>query len=212
LLPKIKICGITNLADAELAVKLGANYLGLNFFEDSPRGLSPNTAANLSLELKSEFPRVKLVGVFVDENPEKIRLISEICELDVLQFHGNETPKFCAQFQLPIWKAFRVKNENSFEDLQPFLSLEGIVLDAFKKGQFGGTGQTFDWELIHKIRDEIPFFVLAGGINPQNVKKATRQLKPDVIDVCSGVEIDGDPCKKDPVKLKKLFEELRDLS
>jgi len=212
LLPKIKICGITSLADAELAVKFKVHYLGLNFFEDSPRGLNPDTAANLSLELKSEFPRVKLVGVFVDENPEKIRLISEICELDVLQFHGNETPEFCAQFQLPIWKAFRVKNENSFEDLQQFLSLDGIVLDAFKKGQFGGTGQTFDWELIHKIRDEIPFFILAGGINPQNVKKAARQLKPDVIDVCSGVEMDGDPCKKDPVKLKKLFEELRDLS
>jgi phosphoribosylanthranilate isomerase len=210
--PKVKICGITNLADAELAVKLGAHYLGLNFFEASPRSLDPNAAANLSLEIKSELSRVKLVGVFVDENPEKIRLISEICELDILQFHGNETPEFCAQFQLPAWKAFRVKNENSFEDLQQFLSMDGIVLDAFKKGQFGGTGQTFDWELIHKIRDEIPFFILAGGINPQNVKKAARQLKPDVIDVCSGVEMDGDPCKKDPVKLKKLFEELRDLS
>ncbi len=193
-------------------MKLGAHYLGLNFFEASPRSLDPNAAANLSLEIKSELSRVKLVGVFVDENPEKIRLISEICELDILQFHGNETPEFCAQFQLPAWKAFRVKNENSFEDLQQFLSMDGIVLDAFKKGQFGGTGQTFDWELIHKIRDEIPFFILAGGINPQNVKKAARQLKPDVIDVCSGVEMDGDPCKKDPVKLKKLFEELRDLS
>ncbi|MCF7836109.1 phosphoribosylanthranilate isomerase [Candidatus Gracilibacteria bacterium] len=210
--PKVKICGITNFADAELAVKLGAHYLGLNFFEASPRSLDPNTAANLSLAIKSKFPRVKLVGVFVDESLAKIRLISEICELDILQCHGNETPKFCAQWNLPVWKAFRVKNENSFGDLEQFLALDGIVLDAFKKGQFGGTGQTFDWELIHRIRDEIPFFILAGGINPQNVKKAAQQLKPDVIDVCSGVEMNDDPCKKDPAKLKNLFEELRDLS
>lgn len=193
-------------------MKAGAEFLGLNFFEESPRTLGPDAAANLALDIKTNFPDVNLVGVFVDENPEKIRLIADICELDVLQFHGKEDPEFCAKFDLPVWKAFRVKNENSFEDLQQFLNLDGIVLDAFKKGQFGGTGQTFDWKLIHRIRDEIPFFILAGGLTPKNISKAVKQLKPNVVDICSGIEVDGNPRKKNPEKLAELFEELHKLS
>ncbi|MFH0834627.1 MAG: phosphoribosylanthranilate isomerase [Patescibacteria group bacterium] len=209
---KIKICGITNMEDATAAVKLGASYLGLNFFDESPRGMHPDDAANLAGEIKNKFPRLPLVGVFVDENPEKIRLISEICELDVLQLHGNESPEFCQQFGLPIWKAFRVRNENSFDELQQFLELDGIVLDAYKRGQFGGTGQTFDWQLIHKIRDELPFFILAGGMNAKNIEKAIEQLKPDVVDVCSGIEVTGNPRKKDLAKMEELFEVVRKLS
>ncbi|MBU1089379.1 phosphoribosylanthranilate isomerase [Patescibacteria group bacterium] len=207
--PLVKICGITNLTDAAAAVKEGAHYLGLNFFPDSPRGLTPDAAANLALEIKTKFPHVKLVGVFVDEAVEKIRLLAEICELDILQFHGSESLKFCAQFELPVWRAFRVKNENSFNDLQQFLGLDGIVLDAFKRGRFGGTGQTFDWKLIHRVRDQIPFFILAGGINSKNAAKAVKQLKPDVVDVCSGVETENDPRRKDPEKLAELFEAIK---
>ncbi|MFH1545936.1 MAG: phosphoribosylanthranilate isomerase [Patescibacteria group bacterium] len=207
--PLIKICGITNLTDAAAAVEGGAHYLGLNFFPHSPRELTPDTAANLALEIKTKFPHVKLVGVFVDEAVEKIRLLAEICELDILQFHGNESLKFCTQFELPVWRAFRVKNESSFDDLQQFLGLDGIVLDAFKRGRFGGTGQTFDWKLIHRVRDQIPFFILAGGINSKNAAKAVKQLKPDVVDVCSGVEIENDPRRKDPEKLAELFEVIK---
>ncbi len=207
--PQIKICGITNFTDAAAAVKNGASYLGLNFFPDSPRGLTPDAAANLALEIKNKFPRVKLVGVFVDEAAEKIRLLAEICEFDILQFHGNEPLKFCTQFELPVWRAFRVRDENSLDDLQQFLNLDGIVLDAFKRGAFGGTGQTFDWKLIHRIRDEIPFFILAGGMNSKNAAKAIKQLKPDVVDVCSGVEVENDPRRKDPEKLAELFEAVK---
>ena len=210
--PEVKICGITNFEDAAAAAKLGANYLGLNFFAESPRGLNPSAAVNLALKIKTELPQIKLVGVFVNEDPKKIQLLAETCELDILQLHGKESPEFCKQFSLPIWRAFRVKNENSFEDLQQFLDLDGIVLDAFRKGKFGGTGQTFDWELIHKIRDEIPFFILAGGINPKNALKAAKQLRPNVVDICSGVELDEHPRKKDAKKLAKLFEELCKLS
>ncbi|MCK5472236.1 phosphoribosylanthranilate isomerase [Candidatus Gracilibacteria bacterium] len=210
--PEIKICGITNLTDAKAAVKNGASYLGLNFFPDSLRGLTPDAAANLALDIKNKFPRIKLVGVFVDEVAEKIRLLAEICELDILQFHGNESPKFCAQFELPTWRAFRVRDENSLDDLQQFLNLDGIVLDAFKRGQFGGTGQTFNWELIHRIRDEIPFFILAGGMNSKNAAKAVKQLKPNVVDVCSGVETENDPRKKDLEKLAELFEAVKNVS
>ncbi len=205
---KVKICGITNFTDAEVSIKAGAEFLGLNFFENSKRGLAPTDAANLALEIKTKFPEIKIVGVFVNEDESKVRLLSEICELDILQFHGEESPEFCAQFELPVWRAFRVRNENSLDDLQQYLNLDGIVLDAFRRGEFGGTGQTFDWKLIHKSRDRIPFFILAGGITPGNVGKAVKQLSPDVVDVCSGVEIDNDPRKKDPGKIAKLFEEL----
>lgn len=209
---KIKICGITNFEDAVNAVKLGADFLGLNFFADSPRGLTPDAAADLAGEIKNKFPRIPLVGVFVDETADKIRLLAELCELDILQFHGNESPEFCANFDQEIWRVFRVKNESSLEDLQQFLNLDGIVLDAFKKGQFGGTGQTFDWKLIHRVRDELPFFILAGGINAKNIERAITQLRPDVIDVCSGVEIEGSPRKKDLAKMKELFGVVKKLS
>ena len=209
---EVKICGITNFDDAELAVTAGANYLGLNFFPDSARFLELNQATLLVEKIKTNFPEVGLVGVFVDELAEKIQQTTEICELDILQFHGNESPEFCAQFDLPIWKAFRVRNENSFEDLQQFLHLDGIVLDAFKKGHFGGTGQTFDWQMIHKIRDELPNFILAGGLNPKNIRKAVEQLQPNIVDLASGVELANDPRKKDPEKIQALFVELAKVS
>lgn len=209
---KIKICGITNFEDASAAVKLGASFLGLNFFPDSPRALTPDDAANLAGEIKDAFPHTPLVGVFVDESVEKVRLLSELCELDILQFHGHESPEFCVQFAQPVWRAFRVENENSLDELQQFLGLDGIVLDAFKKGHFGGTGQTFNWELIHKVRDELPFFILAGGINPKNITRAIEQLKPNVVDVCSGVEVEHNPRKKDLKKMQELFEVAKQLS
>lgn len=147
--------------------------------------------------------------MFVNDEEKKIKRVAELCELDVLQFHGNETPDFCSKFELPIWRAFRVKDSDSLGDIQQFIHLAGIVLDAYKKGDFGGTGQTFDWELIHKIRDEIPFFILSGGLNPYNVSKAIKQLKPNVMDVCSGVETGDNKRKKDHQKIKSLFEAIR---
>ena len=209
---KIKICGITNLTDALAAKEAGAKYLGLNFFADSPRGLAPDAAANLALAIKDKLPRIKLVGVFVDEALEKVRLLANLCELDILQFHGHESPEFCASFELPVWRAFRVRDEGSLDDLQNYLNLDGIVLDAFKRGRFGGTGQTFDWKMIHRVRDKIPFFILAGGITSKNIGKAIKQLMPDVVDACSGVEIDGDPRRKDPEKLRALFETVKSVS
>jgi phosphoribosylanthranilate isomerase len=205
-MPHIKICGLTNYADAALAIQLGATYLGLNFFADSPRYLNLDDAEKLAREIKTNYPKVKLVGVFVDELPEQIKKTAEIARLDILQLHGDETPEFCNNFNLPIWKAFRVRDENSLEDLQPFLNLSGIVLDAYKKGSFGGTGQTFDWKLIHHVRDQLPFFILSGGLNPANILKAIEQLKPNVIDICSGVETAENPRQKSPEKLHALFE------
>jgi len=206
---EVKICGITNFEDAKIATEAGAKFLGLNFFVRSPRALEINEAAILAIKIKSELPTVKLVGVFVDELPERIEQLIKICELDILQFHGNEPHEFCAQFKQKIWRAFRVKNKNSLDELEQFLGLDGIVLDAFRKGKFGGTGQTFDWKLIHQIRDKLPFFILAGGLAPRNIRRAVEQLRPDVVDLASGVEFAGNPRKKDPQKIAELFAELK---
>ena len=207
--PLVKICGITNLEDAALAANAGAEFLGLNFFPESPRFLESAAATKLASEIKNKLPNIKLVGVFVNERPEQINKLAKLCELDILQFHGEETPDFCEKFDLPIWRAFRVKNHESLSDVQQFLHLAGIVLDAYKKGAIGGTGQTFDWELIHRVRDELPYFILSGGINLHNVSKAIKQLRPNVIDVCSGAEDHNNKRKKDPQKIKDLFEAIR---
>jgi len=204
--PVVKICGITNLADARFALEAGAEYLGLNFFADSPRFLNLETVAAEAVEIKNTFPACKLVGVFVNEEIENVKRLAEICELDILQFHGDESPKYCEQFELPVWKAFRVKDASSLEDLEQFLHLSGIVLDAWNRSAFGGTGQTFSWKLIQKIRNQIPFLILSGGLKPENVAEAIKTLQPNVIDVCSGVEVAGNPRKKDQAKIRELFD------
>jgi phosphoribosylanthranilate isomerase len=207
--PEVKICGITNLADAVFAVKNGAKYLGLNFFADSPRFMNLETVATEAIEIKSALPDCKLVGVFVNEAAANVKRLAEICELDILQFHGDESPDYCEQFSLPVWKAFRVKDASSLEDLEQFLHLNGIVLDAWNRSAFGGTGQTFSWKLIQKIRNQIPFLILSGGLNPENVAEAIKTLQPDVIDVCSGVEMENNSRKKDSAKILKLFDAIR---
>lgn len=207
--PAVKICGITNLTDARFALEAGAEYLGLNFFADSPRFLNLETVAAEAVEIKNTLPACKLVGVFVNEEAENVKRLAEICELDILQFHGDESPEYCEQFELPVWKAFRVKDASSLEDLEQFLHLSGIVLDAWNRSAFGGTGQTFSWKLIQKIRSRIPFLILSGGLKPENVVEAIKTLQPDVIDVCSGVEVAGDTRKKDQAKIRELFEAIR---
>lgn len=207
--PLVKICGITNLNDATVAIMAGATHLGLNFFTASSRYCTPEMAATITEELKSSHPDIKLVGVFVNESADQIKKISEITNLDILQLHGDETAEFCSQFDLPVWKAFRVKDSLSLTDLDEYLLLSGIVLDAYKKGEFGGTGQTADWKVIHHVRDELPNFILSGGITPSNIGKAISQLKPNVIDVCSGAEMVNNPRQKDPAKIKALFEAIR---
>ncbi len=207
--PLIKICGITNLTDAMLSAEAGAAYLGLNFFANSPRYLPPNEVEELATEIKLLFPEVKLVGVFVNMSATEINKIAELAQLDILQLHGDESEVFCAQFELPVWKAFRVKDTASLADLDEYLQLDGIVLDAYKRGKYGGTGQTADWEAIQDIRDELPNFILSGGLTADNIVQAIKELKPNIIDVCSGVEMDSNPRQKDASKIAALFEAIR---
>jgi phosphoribosylanthranilate isomerase len=196
---RVKICGITNLADAQAAVAVGADALGFNFYEKSPRYVSLKTAAAISKQLP---PFVMRVGVFVNA-PEDfvLRAIAE-GGLTMLQFHGDEPPEFCTQFGLMSMKAFRIRDESSLAEL-PEYATDAYLLDAYSSEARGGTGEKFNWNLaIEAQKFGKPIF-LAGGLTPKNVADAVRKVKPFGVDVSSGVE--SAPGKKDHAKLKAFI-------
>ena len=197
---RVKICGITNLTDAQAAVEAGADALGFNFYEKSPRYVSLKTAAAISKQLP---PFVMRVGVFVNA-PEDfvLRTIAE-GGLTMLQFHGDEPPEFCTQFGLMSMKAFRIRDESSLAEL-PKYATDAYLLDAYSSEARGGTGEKFNWNLaIEAQKFGKPIF-LAGGLTPKNIADAVRQVKPFGVDVSSGVE--SAPGKKDHAKLKAFIE------
>jgi phosphoribosylanthranilate isomerase len=204
LIVKVKICGITNYDDAIMAVGMGADMLGFNFYKGSPRYIEPAKAA----EIINKLPAfVDLAGVFVNSSYEEIRQIMEECQLNWIQLHGDETREFCDQFltlNVKIMKAIRVRGMEDLAKAEEFFT-DAILLDAFQEGKYGGTGLTFDWNILGSIEKRV---FLAGGINPENAPQA---ISPGVygIDVCSGIE--SEPGKKDPAKMKQLFDNIRHL-
>lgn len=185
---KVKICGITNLEDALLSAKFGADALGFNFYPKSPRYISPEKAREIVEQLPK---RILKVGVFVNESLEEISEIASIANLDAIQLHGEETPEFVrevkAKTNLEIIKAFRVSPEFKPEDVLQY-EVDAILLDAYNPKEHGGTGETFDWDIAWKVRDIFPQTYLAGGLSPENVKTAIQNSNPFAVDVCSGVE------------------------
>jgi len=204
LIVKVKICGITNYQDATAAVDMGADLLGFNFYPKSPRYMAPAKA----VEIINKLPAfIDLAGVFVNESIEKIHETKNFCQLDWLQLHGDESPEFCKQFlshSVKIMKAIRVKDQKDIERAESFFT-DAILLDAFDPEKYGGTGLTFDWNIVGHIGKRI---FLSGGINPDNAVAAV-ELGVYGIDVCSGIETE--PGKKDHKKMKKLFENIRHL-
>ncbi len=200
----IKICGITNAEDALEASALGADALGF-IFAPSPRRIDRRRAREIIREIAWRFPPVKRVGVFVNEDIEEVRRIADDCGLDIVQFHGEETPEYCRKISLPVIKAISVKDVKSLEEMDkyPFAS---ILLDAWSKDRQGGTGKTFHWEMALEVRKE-KNFILSGGLIPGNVKEAIYLLKPDGVDVCSGVELAFG--KKDRHKLNEFIKEVK---
>ncbi|MCX7918536.1 MAG: phosphoribosylanthranilate isomerase [bacterium] len=200
---KIKICGITNLADAEKAVELGADALGF-IFSKSPRRIDAEIATEIIKQLP---PFITTVGVFVNESAEVVKHIASVCRLNVLQFHGDELPEYCSQFGRKVIKSFRVKNP---DDLSMLPGYKGIVsaylLDSRVKGKRGGTGETFDWELA-KIALPYGRVILAGGLTPENVAEAIQAVNPYAVDVSTGVE--SSPGKKDFEKMRRFIEAVR---
>ena len=200
---RVKICGITNLADALAAIAAGADALGLNFYEKSPRHVSVKTAAEISKQIP---PFIMRAGVFVNADEDLVtRAIGE-CGLSLLQFHGDEPPEFCAQFGLMSMKAFRVRDEKSLEELPKFQT-DAYLLDAYSSDARGGTGEKFNWDLaIEAQKFGKPVF-LAGGLTPENVADAVRTVRPFGVDVSSGVE--SSPGKKEHAKIRAFIAAVR---
>jgi len=204
LIVKVKICGITNYQDAAAAMDMGADLLGFNFYPKSPRYIPPAKAA----EIINKLPAfIDIVGVFVNESIERIQETKNFCQLDWVQLHGDESPQFCREFlsdNVKIMKAIRVKSQADVQRADGFFT-DAVLLDAFDPEKYGGTGITFDWNVIGHINKRV---FLAGGINPDNAAAAV-QLGVYGIDVCSGVE--AEPGKKDHKKMRKLFENIKHL-
>ena len=204
LIVKVKICGITNYDDAIAAMDMGADLLGFNFYPDSPRYVTPKQAKSIINKLPGF---IDTAGVFVNESAESIHETNAVCHLDWVQLHGDEDPEFCRSLlshNVKTMKAIRVKDQTDIEMADSFFT-DAVLLDAFDPDKYGGTGLTFDWNVIGHIGKRV---FLAGGINPDNAAAAVK-LGVYGIDVCSGIE--ASPGKKDHSKMKKLFENIRHL-
>ena len=182
---RVKICGITRLEDALHAVSAGADALGLVFYDKSPRHVSAPQAAAICAALP---PFITRVGLFVDASADFVKSVLQTVPLDLLQFHGDETPAYCAQFGKPYLKAVRVQAAtNLLKYAADFDAACGLLLDAYVPGVPGGTGEAFDWKLIPANFPKP--VVLSGGLTPANVRGAVQQTRPWAVDVSSGVEL-----------------------
>lgn len=195
---KVKICGITNREDALEAVDAGADALGFVFYMGSPRHISPDVARDI---VKSIPPFVTTVGVFVDERGEEIERTMRYAAIDVAQLHGHETPEVCPT-GMRVIKAIRVKELIDLEPLKHY-RVSAFLLDTYTPESLGGTGQIFNWDIALAAR-EFGRIILAGGLNPDNVEKAVRWVRPYAVDVSSGVE--EEKGKKDHKKIRLFIE------
>lgn len=202
---KVKICGITNRIDAMRAVKLRADYLGFNFYVDSPRYIAPAEARRIVQRL----PRgAQAVGVFVDAEPGQISETAKKVGLKVVQLHGSESPRAVGQLAKKhvVWKAIRVRRSMRPALLRKYGEAQALLLDSFHAGAMGGTGKAFDWKLALRAKKS-GRIILAGGLTSKNVAAAIRAVEPWAVDVASGVE--SRPGKKDARKLRAFFRAVR---
>ena len=196
---QVKICGITSVADALAAAGAGADMIGLMFYAGSPRHVTLAQAAEIGRALP---PFVLRVGVFVNPEPDLVTRAIGDCGLNLLQFHGDEDSDFCTQFGVMSLKAVRVKNEESLKTLEKFHT-DAFLLDAYSAAGLGGTGEKFNWARADEARKFGKPIFLAGGLTPENVADAVRQVRPFAVDVSSGVETA--PGKKDEAKVRAFI-------
>jgi len=199
---RIKICGITRAEDADAAVAAGADSLGFVFYPPSPRNVSIEQAAELIAGLPAF---VTSTALFVDADVEFVQRVIEQTKVDLLQFHGNESQEYCSQFARPYMKAIRMKPDVDVKaEAERYGDASAILLDAYRPGVPGGTGESFDWERIPaELRDSI---VLAGGLNPDNIRKAVETVHPFAVDVSGGVE--ASKGMKDKEKIETFVQEV----
>jgi phosphoribosylanthranilate isomerase len=201
---RVKVCGITCYEDAAMALDLGVDALGFNFFPSSPRYIAPEAARSIIRRLP---PFAVPVGLFVNvADPQAVKCAAQTAGVQVLQFHGDESSSYCGHF--PEWliiKVLRIGTKPVADDLKSY-PVRAFLLDSQDAALFGGTGKAFDWRLV---QDRVSFhpIILAGGLSADNVGQAIRIVKPYAVDVCSGVEIC--PGKKDFAKLGAFMNEVR---
>ena len=196
---KVKICGITSVADGLAAAEAGADMIGLMFYDQSPRAITLAHAVEISRALP---PFVLRVGVFVNADETLVTRAIADCGLSLLQFHGDEASEFCTQFGVMSMKAVRVRDAESLRQLEHFHT-DAFLLDAYSPSGLGGTGEQFNWNLaIEAQKFGKPVF-LAGGLTPENVADAVKKVKPFAVDVSSGVE--SAPGKKDAAKVRAFI-------
>jgi len=200
---KVKICGITELADALKAHELGADFVGFIFFEKSPRKIKPTQACSIIEDLPRDLLKV---GLFLGQDAGTVRAIAERCHLDFLQLHGNESPEYSSRLgkDFKIIKSFKVKDLSTIDDVDNYKdSVDYYLFDTYVKDMPGGTGKIFDWGILKGKPFNKPIF-LAGGLTPENVGEAVRRVRPYAVDVASGVE--KSPGKKDYKLLKEFID------
>lgn len=200
---KIKICGLTNEKDIINAINNGADYIGFIFYPKSERYVEPNQI--LKILEKIDNKTIKKVGVFVNENPIKINEIANLLNLDFVQLHGTETIEDCKEIKTPI-----IKNIRSLKDIDKYEIAEIFMTDYIDTDNWGGIGKTCDWQLAKEIKAKLKNkkFMLSGGINSNNILEAKEKVNPDIIDICSGVEIKKG--LKDEKLIKELFKKLNE--
>lgn len=207
---RIKICGTTRLDDAVTAIKLGVDALGFIFYEKSPRSIDPEEAKLIIEELP---PLVATVGVFVDKKRKEVEEIVQYCGLGYAQLHGQETPKYCERlirYAAPcqVLKAIRVNSSLKADDIEPYNDIvHGFLLDTYRQDAVGGTGETFDWSLIKQLGLRRPY-LLAGGLDADNIEQALEGVRPYGVDVNSGLELS--PGIKDHKLIKKFVKKVRE--
>lgn len=206
---RVKICGMTRLADALCAVEAGVDALGFIFYPKSSRNIEPEAARNIIAQLP---PFVDSVGVFVNEAMSRVQEIASCCGLNTIQLHGAETPEYCHELAaaLPccrLLKAFRVGDHSTADDMAPYAdSVQGYLLDTFQKHAVGGTGLAFDWALIERLQLSRPF-LLAGGLDCANIREALMQVAPYGVDANSGLE--DAPGQKNHQKITSFLTQVR---
>ncbi len=194
---RVKICGITTVEDALQAVEAGADAIGLVFHDKSPRYVFPEQATAI---VRSLPPFVQAVGLFVNAEPDFVNTTADLCRLDLVQLHGDEPPDYCDRVNRRIVKAFRIKDITSLDPIKDY-RVAGHLLDAYSPTVYGGTGMTFNWEIATIAKKYGPV-ILAGGLTPDNVRKAVESVAPYAVDVSGGVE--SAPGRKDPEKVREF--------
>jgi len=197
---KIKICGLTDPENSKQIASLDIHAIGLVFFNESPRAVSIEQANEIIQEIP---PFINKVGLFVNANSNFVDQVLNSVNIDTIQFHGDESSSDCSQFQMPFIKAIRMREGiNLLSQAEEFSSASGLLLDSFEEDSYGGTGKSFDWNLIKNNLD-LPI-ILAGGLNKDNIMSAIEKTQPYAIDISSGVEVDKGI--KDIEKTKEIIE------